>query len=55
MFMKKPRSQDLYDEKNIYIQGLSVMCKAHLQVTRPEAMEHFNAFAFCKWIYYTFF
>ena len=40
--------------KKKYIQGLSVMYKAHLQGTRPEAMEHFNAFAFSKQIYYTF-
>ena len=52
--MKKPRSQDFDDEK-IYIQGLSVMYKAHLQGTRPEAMEHFNAFASSKYIHYTFF
>lgn len=52
--MKKPRSQDFDDEK-IYIQKLSVMCKAHLQGTRPEAMKYFNAFAFSKQIHYTFF
>ena len=34
--------------------GLPVMCQAHLQGTRPEAMQQFNASAVSKWIYYTF-
>lgn len=46
-----PRSYDLDDEK--MYSGLPVTCQAHLQGTRPEAMQQFNASAVSKWIYYT--